>query len=332
MRILIYSRSFAPSIGGMESLARVLAEEFARLGHSVTVATETGEQDDFPLPVVRQPSTLQLLRLARSADVVLSLPLSLKRLPVLMAVGRTLVIAHPIRIATASKTDWRARVKLKIAERLHGVVPSRYLAGHFPGSLVIPNPYDAATFDPGRNNPEANRRGIVHVGRLISGKGAHILIDAFASIARQFPAEGLTIIGEGPARPALEALAAHHKLSDRIEFVGALPPAAIAALLAQARIMAVPTVDEEAFGIVALEGLASGCRLIVSDLGGLPEATGKLALTHAPGDSAGLAGCISTVLSGAAAAPPPAALEAHLARFTPEAVARRYIELFERLS
>ncbi|WP_161597912.1 glycosyltransferase family 4 protein [Novosphingobium ginsenosidimutans] len=316
----------------MESLARVLAEEFARLGHRPTVATETAGQKDFPYPIVRRPSAFELLRLARRADVILSLPLSLKRLPVLAAAGRPVVIAHPIKISPAGRFDWRAKTKLQIAKRFPGIVPSHYLAEHFPGSVVIGNPYDAATFDLGRSNPKAKRGGIVHAGRLIPGKGAQVLIDAFARIAAKFPDEQLTIIGEGPARPTLEALIARHGLGDRVKLVGERQPAAVAPLLAQARIMAVPTLDEEAFGIVALEGLASGCRLIVANLGGLPEATGNLALTHAPGDEVGLARCISAVLSEEAPPPSAAALETHLARFTPEAVATRYIKLFEGLS
>ncbi len=332
MKILIYSWSFTPAIGGMESLARVLAEEFCRLGHTVTVATETVRQSELPFPVHRRPSAVELLRLARSVDIVLSMPLSLARLPAILAARRPLVIAHPIRIAVAGKGDWRARLKLAIAERLCGVVPSQYLARSFPGSLVIANPYDAATFDPGRSNGPAQRNGIVHVGRLIPGKGAHVLIDAFGRIAGSFAHEKLTIIGDGPARPALEAEVARLGLGERVQFIDELPASALAPLLAQARIMAVPTVDEEAFGIVALEGLASGCRMVVSNLGGLPEAVGDLALTHAPGDAADLARCLSAILSGAAPPPPEAAIEAHLARFTPEAVASRYLELFKRLA
>ncbi len=332
MKILIYSWSFAPAIGGMESLARVLAEEFCRLGHAVTVATETAGQSDQPYPIHRRPGALALLGLARSADITLSLPLSLPRLPALLAACRPLVIAHPIRIASSGKGDWRARLKLAIAGRLCGVVPSQYLARSFPGSVVIANPYDAATFDPGRRNGPAQRNGIVHVGRLIPGKGAHVLIEAFARIAGSFAQERLTIIGDGPARPTLEAEVARLGLRERVQFIDELPAVALAPLLAQARIMSVPTVDEEAFGIVALEGLASGCRMIVSDLGGLPEAVGDLALTHAPGDPADLARCLSAILSGEVPPPPEAAVEAHLARFTPEAVANRYLELFKRLA
>jgi glycosyltransferase involved in cell wall biosynthesis len=81
MKLLIYSHFFAPSIGGVETFAMLLASGLSRL-HSteasgeirVTVVTQTPASnfDDSKLsfPIVRQPSTARLRQLIRQADVV----------------------------------------------------------------------------------------------------------------------------------------------------------------------------------------------------------------------------------------------------------------------
>jgi glycosyltransferase involved in cell wall biosynthesis len=81
MRLLYYSHSFAPNIGGIEtivmSLARGLADRRGANGEhafEVTLATQTpaGEFDDRALPfrVMRQPGLVTLYQLIRAADVV----------------------------------------------------------------------------------------------------------------------------------------------------------------------------------------------------------------------------------------------------------------------
>ena len=96
MRLLLYSHSFAPNVGGVETVVMSLARGLAELRtvnnrtlFNLTVATETpaGDFDDTSLPftVVRQPGVLALRRLIRDADVIhlagpVLLPLFLARL------------------------------------------------------------------------------------------------------------------------------------------------------------------------------------------------------------------------------------------------------------
>jgi glycogen synthase len=81
MKLLIYSHFFAPSIGGVETIALSLADGLAGLRKpdgtpefAVTVVTQTaaGEFDDRALAfsVVRRPSLIHLYRLIRGSDVV----------------------------------------------------------------------------------------------------------------------------------------------------------------------------------------------------------------------------------------------------------------------
>jgi glycosyltransferase involved in cell wall biosynthesis len=81
MNLLIYSHYFAPSVGGVESIAQSLAAGIAELRtlngnreFNVTVVTETpaGSYDDtkFPFRVVRRPGAIRLWQLVRGSDVI----------------------------------------------------------------------------------------------------------------------------------------------------------------------------------------------------------------------------------------------------------------------
>lgn len=323
MRIHIYSYSFAPSIGGMERLMELLAREFVRLGHSVIVVTETGGHADMPFEVVRAPNFSRSWRIARGSDAILAAPLSLRRLPSHLLAGRRIVVAHPILYPPIHQG---IVVRLKrLAENLvTGVVPSKFMAGHFPGSKVIGNPYDAEVFR--RPAADMTRAGVLFVGRLIAEKGCELLLRAFC-LAKT--SDRLTIVGDGPEKSALKELAKQLGIADRTEFLGELVGPDLASAMQSHCVMVVPTTCEEAFGIVALEGLACGCQMIVAESGGLPEAVGPHALTFATGDIEGLKDRIEIALCSADTQPRQSQVDVHLEQFTPARVARQYLEVLK---
>ena len=71
MKILISSHAFAPSIGGIETVSALLAEEFVRLGLEVTVVTQTPDEsaEQFPYRVLRQPSLGKLIGAIQWCDI-----------------------------------------------------------------------------------------------------------------------------------------------------------------------------------------------------------------------------------------------------------------------
>lgn len=85
-----------------------------------------------------------------------------------------------------------------------------------PRTTIIPNPVNLP------ENWENRRKGqtITAVGRLTEQKQFHLLIDAFASIAPQFPDWNLTIWGEGTLRTDLEQQRSRLGLDDRIDLPG----------------------------------------------------------------------------------------------------------------
>ena len=322
MRIHIYSRAFAPAVGGMERLMETLASEFHRLGHKVVVVSETPGSVQLPYSVVRRPGFLAYRKLASQSDVILSAPLSLRRLLGQLLSGRRICVAHPLPFARSGRHGLSGRLKQIVCRLTVNIVPSRFLAQHLPDPVVIPNPFEGSLFT--LPPSEGERAGVVFAGRQVPEKGCQLLLEAFAAAA---PSARLTIIGDGPERGALQACAARLGILERVEFCGVLSGKALAAKIGAHRVMVVPSLWEEPFGIVALEGLACGCRVIVANSGGLPEAVGALALTFPRGDRDALTRCLDQALGPDDCPPSGTDVAAHLAGFTPTRIAAQYLEV-----
>ena len=117
---------------------------------------------------------------------------------------------------------------------------------------------------------------ILHVARLVEVKGTRYLLRAFARVARSHDAVRLQIIGDGPLRRQLQALALSLGVADRVEFLGALPHAEVLASMRKAAMLVLPgirtaTGREEGLGMVLLEAAATGVPIIGSRVGGIPE-------------------------------------------------------------
>jgi glycosyltransferase involved in cell wall biosynthesis len=130
-------------------------------------------------------------------------------------------------------------------------------------ATVIGNPYRNKMF---RNIPGIHRKkSVVFLGRLVPDKGVDILIDAFSKI--QSKCDSLTIIGEGSQKSELINMA--QKLGLKVHFTGQLEGEELVRELNRHMILAVPSLWEEPFGNVALEGMACGCTFHLADQLGL---------------------------------------------------------------
>lgn len=108
------------------------------------------------------------------------------------------------------------------------------------------------------------------VGRLAADKGLDVLLRALAR-AGDPP---FVVVGDGPLFEDLQVLARGLELT-QTRFVGWQQHEGINDLLAKARYVAVPSLKEETAPLSALEALAAGCPLLVSDRGALPEFVGR---------------------------------------------------------
>jgi len=328
MRILLYSPVFLPRLGGLEIGQALLSEGLSRLGHEVTVVTQTAarDRDDFPFRLVRRPGPLALLREMRACDVYFQANVSLRGLWPLLLVRRPWAVSHHSWYCrTNGRVSWRDRLKRYLLRfAACSISVSRAIAADLATpSLVIPNAYRDRLFRilPGARRP----RELAFLGRLVSDKGADVLLSALARLGQAGLRPRLTVIGDGPELSALRAQAATLGLVEQVEFAGEQQDEQIVRRLNEHRILVVPSRYHEPFGVVALEGIACGCVVVGSAGGGLPEAMGPCGRSFRNGDAEDLAAVLAALLER------PEEMEAlragaaeHLARHGSEQIARLY--------
>lgn len=186
-----------------------------------------------------------------------------------------------------------------------------------PAARVHLTGVDLARFAPRERAPEKARLGVagplvVALGALVPRKGHDIVLRAVAAL----PGVTLLIAGEGPERPALLAEVARLGIADRARLLGAVPHAAMPALLAAADVMALASASE-GLANAWVEALACGTPIVVTAAGGAGEvvidpAYGRIAAR----DPAGFTAAIGALLADP---PDPAAVRRGAARFTWEA-------------
>jgi len=137
---------------------------------------------------------------------------------------------------------------------------------------------------------------IAFQGRLVSTKGARVLLEAAKILCEQGMEFNLMFIGDGPERANLEALAKQPALIGRVRFTGTLAPTELDEELAQASVLVVPSLGGEVFGLVVAENMQRGIPVIASDLGSFVEVMGDAGVTFRTWDVASLAQRVSSLL------------------------------------
>jgi len=203
---------------------------------------------------------------------------------------------------------------------------------------VLPMPLTADRFS---NPPTGQRDGgrMLFVGRLIERKGAEFAIRAVAELRRKGRAARLTVVGDGADRPRLEALVKELGLFRVVELVGALRHDAVAEQYRTASVLLMPAVtdwkgEQEGFGMVLVEAMASGLPVVATRSGGIPDVVtdGTTGLLVPERDPEALATAAARLLDDPALAQRLAtAARADLdARFAPDAIARGYEAVYRR--
>jgi glycosyltransferase involved in cell wall biosynthesis len=117
--------------------------------------------------------------------------------------------------------------------------------------------------------PATDRKRIIVPRRLFEKNGVEYFVRALPRIAAAVDVEAV-LIGDGPERGRLEALAAQLDLNDRIRFLGARPHREMPGLLSSGDLAILPSLME-ATSIAALESMACELPVAASNVGGLPE-------------------------------------------------------------
>jgi glycosyltransferase involved in cell wall biosynthesis len=230
-------------------------------------------------------------------------------------------VAHPLMRAVLTSARACTAVSSWLADAAHHIAPAASIA-------IAPMPVDDRLF---ADSPHAHPRvGVLFVGRFNSQKGLADLLDAMAD--PRLAGEPLTIVGNGPDQAAFQHQAARLGLTDRLTWLGTLTPAALVERYRAAAVVAMPS-RQEGLGLVAVEAQLCGTPVVAYAEGGLldvvrPEHGGTLVTA---GDRAALATALARLLHDPAARTQ-AGLEGRAfvqSRFTPDAVAARYLALYQ---
>jgi glycosyltransferase involved in cell wall biosynthesis len=371
LRILQQCIYFPPEVGGLESHAYYLCRELVRQGHFVTMVTsrsrpELPDRENMDgidvvrkwFPERRTPAgwiahTLttvpHYMRLAKRADILHAQTFA-SAVPGMLAKRRhrvplvlTLHTSHFLRLAQRPRwqpilrriirsADWLLAASEEIRDVALGLYPH-------PRAEALTNGVDTEMFAPladagdgdAWRHPQGTRPRIIVPRRLFEKNGVEYFVRALPLIRRELEVEAV-LVGDGPERPRLEAIAAELGAGDAIRFLGNRPNDRMPGLLSSADIAVFPSLME-ATSVAALESMSCGLPVAASRVGGLPEIVDESVGTlFEPADPASLADAVVALLRR----PDLAAVGAHararvVAHWSVERLARRHLEIYHTL-
>lgn len=159
-------------------------------------------------------------------------------------------------------STWRRCVRCFVV--LNDVAGQVVVATGVPADRVVTGANHVVDHGVRRHRPSESRE-LLYVGRLAFEKGIDLLLDAWR-MWRPDETWNLTIVGDGPLRPALEDMA-----DRRVRFVGHLEATDVAARLRTARALVLPSVVYENQPMVSLEAFAAGLPVLGRGFGGIRQ-------------------------------------------------------------
>lgn len=317
---------YHPHVGGVESHVESIVRELVDRGHQVSVLTAQlpdapayevldGAQIhriptmmtafntpvmpriasviphlDFDLVHTHTPPPVTCYHAARGADAA--------DVPLVLTYHADLEIPYPGGEAIVwLYRKLMGRVAVDVADRLIATTETYRATSEALWDRevdVVPNPIEVDRFHPdGPETPWRDRLDIpadapiaLYVGRLVHHKG----VEQFIEAATHLDDVHLLVAGDGPLADRLQAKA--RRTSDRVHMLGRVSDEELPGTYRAADMLCLPSISRlEAFGIVALEAMASGVPVVVSDIPGVreviePGETGLIADPLAPRDLA----------------------------------------------
>ena len=160
---------------------------------------------------------------------------------------------------------------------------------------VTPNGVDHIVFHPGAKQTRIDLPPcyVLFVGTLEPRKNLSTLLQSWNEIKNDFKETWLIIVGVSGS--VFKTINLSHDMK-RVCFLGYVDDETLAGLYANATLFVLPS-QEEGFGLPALEAMASGAPVIVSDGGALPEVVGEAGMTFCLSDRDSLTKTLSECLS-----------------------------------
>jgi phosphatidylinositol alpha-mannosyltransferase len=217
----------------------------------------------------------------------------------------------------ASRIDIRVAVSKDAVE-----LAQRYIGGEYE---VLFNGIELGDYSTPSTAPREN--AIFFIGRHEERKGLSNLLEALAKLP---PDVRLWIASDGPQTAELKTRFAS---DTRIEWLGRISDAEKISRMGRASVFCAPSLHGESFGVVLLEAMAAGTPVVASNLDGYRNVAtdDETALLVETGNVASLVSALARVLvDSRLAARLTANGREHAQRFSMDALADHYIEMYER--
>ncbi|XUA20585.1 glycosyltransferase [Citrobacter sp. OP27] len=272
-------------LGGAEKIARDTALCFERMGHDVSIILFKGDVE------LQVPKTIKIYKCNKGFISLLNVLYTgsfdfcisyMERANLLSSIAtKILHIEHCATVHTAPDAGFRLRSKknqvaisftyrlikmlnTKVVGVCKGIVSDLKTSYGINNSYVIPNFIDTSLVNQLANTNEPHESfDFIFVGRLSKIKGCNILIKALGGIKDEIIEKKVRIgiIGDGPERENIEALIERYNLSDAVTMLGSKDNPY--PYIKNSTYLVVPSYAE-GFGLVVLEGLSLGTRIIYS--------------------------------------------------------------------
>jgi glycosyltransferase involved in cell wall biosynthesis len=220
---------------------------------------------------------------------------------IVAATGARALLSQPGALVPMLLERWTVR-RCK-----HFITPTRF-AAEFVRALnpdartyAIKTPVPETFFTAQRLGTEDAPPEILFVGTVLPAKGVDVLLRAFAKLVAEHRELRLTLIGAQPDRRYMEGVV-HQMVSNLaleayVRFEGPKGSADVAAAMARARVLVLPTLMDTAPNVI-VEAQVVGTPVIASNVGGVPDMieNGVTGLLVPPSDPEALAAALRRVL------------------------------------
>jgi len=301
MRIVQWAFPYLPTMGGREIFIQRISRSLLERGHDVQVIAPPAGVAEFIAPEVVEPDEFPVLRhnvrmilLSKNEQLITQAREDL--LHDLARINPEIIHLHNngpevviLRDALRS-----ANLKPKLVYTHHGLSEDttfwRYtlsmvsmivaVSQYSGDELKISNPeisHKLITINNGvpipiKTSPIDSRlTSIFAFGRLSEEKGFNILLDAWSMLRPTPEGLALTIAGDGLAAGELKAQVKSLGLEGVVEFTGWESQDQVRKRIEAARLVVIPSIWNEPFGLAAAEAQAQARPVIASDVGGLRE-------------------------------------------------------------
>lgn len=293
---------YYPEIGGVETVAKVVAEIALNVGESKVLTFNRGK--NFSEETISGVKVIRLPTIFKWRSIHIS-PYYKNMFSKEAQTAKTIVFHFPSgqpelyseiyrKIPTKKICVYHADVDYKIVGEMYNIFIRRFLnvmdeiivtspnivesssvlKGYKEKIAVIPLFVDTSHFYPRHPNKreyllalfsEPPEEIVLYIGRLAKYKGLEYLIEAMTMLEEKY---GLVIIGKGRKEKELKRFAQKLEVEKRVVFLDHVPYDDLPEYYSAADVFVLPSISRaEAFGLVGLEAMACGTPVITTELG-----------------------------------------------------------------